>query len=141
MKALEVPWLMRRLAGVASAHVTLQLQPSDCGACPAKLRIVEESPISTTEFVATLDGVSRPGVDPAGNETVDEYRPSGAAGIELIRTRRLSSGRSARIREVRAPGETSDTLDSILTVWVDDEQQAMVRRVFRRVEDQEGHAR
>lgn len=135
MKALEVPWLLRRLAGVASAHVTLQLQPSDCGDCPSKLLIVEESPVSTTDFVATLDGVSRPGVDPAGNETMDAYRLSGEAGVELLRTRLLSSGRSARIRELRTPGTTSDTLDSVLTVWVDDEQQAKVRRLFRRAGD------
>jgi hypothetical protein len=133
MKALEVPWLMRKVAGVASVYVILQADAIECDGCPPTVRITEESPFATNAFVAVLDGEPRAGKDPAGNETLDRYVAVGGSGIELIRTRMLGSGRAARIRELRTPGADPDTMHSVLTVWVDEDEQASVRRVFERV--------
>ena len=134
MKALETPWLMRRLAGIARVGLELRAVagPEDCGGCAGNMVVTLSTPISTNKVEVTLDGKSRPGKDPRGRATLDQY--SWAAGEGLTRTRKLErpSGSQARLVEVRRLGGDSDTLLSQLTVWIDDSQRASIERVFIR---------
>lgn len=132
MKALEVPWLIRRLAGVVSVYVIFESEDPDCEGCSERLRIVSENPIKNTTRLVVLDGVPRPAVDPLGNESLDEFRWHPETGLEMKRERVLKSGKKARIREQRVVGDDLDTMVSTMTVWVDGEQVASVRRVMTR---------
>ena len=137
MKALETPWLMRRLAGIARVGVELRAvaAPTDCDACAEKVMVTLNTPISTKEGEAILDGVPRPGEDPRGRATVDRYRWMPGEGLEMIRELELPSGSRARLREVRNLGDDPDTMSSQLTVWIDGSERASIARTFVRTGD------
>jgi hypothetical protein len=133
MDALEVPWLLRRLAGVVKAYITITVESPPCDTCNPSLRIEQESPVRDSSRVVRLDGVARPSKDPLGNETVDRFDWTPETGMELIRVRTLGSGRTARILERRVVEDDLRTMVSTMTVWVDDVERAQVRRVLRKV--------
>lgn len=137
MKALETPWLMRRLAGIARVGLELRAvgKPSDCEKCPEKVMVTLRTPISDSEAEAILDGQPRPGEDPRGRATLDRYSWTSERGLEMIRELELPSGKQARLIEIRDLGAASDTLLSTLTVWVDGSLQASVERTFVRTGD------
>jgi hypothetical protein len=132
MEALEVPWLLRRLAGVVSVHVTFAIEPPECEGCGERLQIVSENPIKNTTRVVVLDGVARPATDPLGNESMDLFHWTDEQGLEMLRERVLKSGKAARIQEHRKVGEDYDTMVSTMTVWIEGEERASVRRVLVR---------
>ncbi|MCP5068224.1 MAG: hypothetical protein GY946_16805 [bacterium] len=135
MKALEVSWWVRQIAGVGSVYLTLDPASSeDCGKCPVRVSVTEETPVRTTEFEIVLDGVERPGADPAGNTTHDRYTTPQASEVVLERRRILPSGRSMRLREHRSIGADSGIMESTLKVWIEDKLEVTSRRVFNRVE-------
>ena len=137
MKALETPWLMRRLAGIARVGLELRAirTPSDCEKCPEKVMVTLLTPISNSEAEAILDGQPRPGEDPRGRATLDRYSWTSERGLEMIRELELPSGNQARLIEIRNLGADSDTLLSTLTVWIDGSLQASVERTFIRTGD------
>ena len=132
MDALEVPWLLRRLAGAVSVHVNFQVEEPECEGCGERLRIVSENPIKNTSRIVVLDGKPRPTVDPLGNESMELFRWNPEHGLEMKRERVLKSGKQARIQEQRSVGEDLDTMMLTMTVWVDGEERASVRRVLVR---------
>ena len=132
MDALEVPWLLKRLAGIISVQMIIEVEYPECEGCSARLRIVSENPIKNTTRVVVLDGVARPAVDPLGNESLDRFVWHPEYGLEMHRERVLKSGKQARIHERRKVGEDIDTMVSTLTVWVDGEERASVRRILIR---------
>ena len=134
MEALETPWLMRRLAGIARVGVELRAvaAPTDCDDCAEKVMVTLNTPISTKEVEVILDGVPRPGEDPRGRATVDRYRWTPEEGLEMIRELELPSGSQARLREIRSLGDDPNTLLSQLTVWVDGSERASIARTFVR---------
>ncbi len=134
MKALEVSWLIRRIAGVGSVYLTLELVPSSqCDDCPVRVRVTEKTPLRTTDFEIVLDGVVRPGVDPAGNETQDQYSTRLLGEMVLERRRTLPSGRAMRLQDRRSIGGKPDVMESVLKVWIEDRLEATSKRVFVRV--------
>jgi len=137
MKALETPWLMRQLAGIARVGLELRAvpTPADCGDCVEKIMLTLSTPISSKEVEAILDGVPRPGEDPRGRATVDQYRWTEEEGLEMIRELELPSGSRARLREIRLLGEDPNTLLSQLTVWIDGSERASIARTFVRTGD------
>ena len=136
MQAMETPWLVRKLAGIARVRVELQTLPLECDQCATTVRVKLSSPLSSDETVVILDDVARPGKDPRGRPTMDRYTWSTDRGFEMIREFVLPSGKQARLRDSRELGDEPDIMISILTVWVDDEQRAEVRRVFKRISAQ-----
>ncbi|MCP5044911.1 MAG: hypothetical protein GY944_28115 [bacterium] len=50
-----------------------------------------------------------------------------------VRGSLLASGKNARIRERRRVEDDLETMISTMTVWVENEQRARVRRVLRKV--------
>jgi hypothetical protein len=134
MLALEVPWLFRRLAGIASAHVLFTVEPPECEECDPRLRIVQETPIKNTTRVVILDGVPRPFEDVLGNDCLDRFTWDSEHGVEMMRERALKSGRSARIRERRTVEDDMKTMVAEMTVWIDGEERASIRRVLRKLE-------
>ena len=132
LEALEVGWLMRRLAGVASVEMGLRSMAPTCDACADRVEIRFASPISERTQIVVLDGEQRPGEDPQGNPTVDSYRWNAEVGLEMTRERKLPSGKSARIIDSRRIGDDRDTLLSQLTIWVEGEERASVSRMFKR---------
>jgi hypothetical protein len=137
MKALEVPWLLRKLAGVASVGLELRALPpsADCEDCSQEMMVTLSSPISTNETRVVFDGEPRPGEDPRGRDTIDRYTWSAETGMEMIRELELPSGKQARLQESRVLGESKDTLLSTLRVWIDGAEQASVNRTFMRESD------
>ena len=133
LEALELGWIMRRLAGVASVEMGLRSLAPACDTCAERVEISFVSPISERTEVVTLDGEQRPGEDPQGNPTIDSYRWDGEAALEMTRERKLPSGKRARIVDSRRMGDDADTLLSQLTIWVEGEQRASVHRVFERI--------
>ena len=133
MVALEVPWLIRRLAGVVSVHEVFEVESPECEGCSVRLRIVSENPIRNTTRIVVLDGVPRPAVDPLGNESMDRFRWIPGQGLEMKRERVLKSGKEARIHERRSVDEDLETMVSTMTVWVDGEERASIRRVLVRI--------
>lgn len=133
MKLLETPWLARRLAGIVSVYVTFEVESAECETCEPRLRIVQENPIRNTTRVVVLDGEPRPAKDPLGNESVDRFSWNPEHGLEMVRERVLKSGKAARIRERRSVAEDLNTMVSFLTVWIDGEERASIRRVMRRI--------
>lgn len=137
MKALETPWLMRKLAGIARVGLELRAvapQP-DCEECAEKVVVTLSTPISTKQVEVVLDGKPRPGEDPRGRATVDRYTWTTEDGLEMIRELELPSGSQARIVEVRNLGVDPDTLSSRMTVWVDGSERASIKRTFIRTSD------
>ena len=134
MKALEVPWLVRQMAGLVSVQVTIDVEPPDCQACRPSLHISSENPIKNTSRYVHLDGVSRPFTDVMGNESMDLFTWSADDGMEMIRERVLDSGKLAKIYERRSVNDDLTTMVSTMIVWVDGEERASVRRVLLRVE-------
>ncbi len=135
MKALEVNWLLRQLAGVARVGLELQALPAECETCPGQMLVTLSTPLSSDEVHVILDGTPRPGKDPRGRPTQDAYTWSNEGGMEMIRKLELPSGSQARLRETRNLGSDPDTLISTLTVWVDGAEQASVHRTFERTDD------
>jgi hypothetical protein len=137
MKALETPWLLRRLAGIARVGLELRAvaTPTDCTECAAKLNVTLSTPISSNAVEVTLDGKPRPGEDPRGRATLDRYTWSSDTGLEMIRELELPSGSKARLREIRSVGADPDTLLSRLTVWVEVAERASIERTFIRSSD------
>ncbi len=134
LEVMEVNWFMRQLAGVATVDITLEALEPGCGDCPEKLRIAVSSPVADQEQIAVLDGQERPGEDPQGNPTVDRFHWNERGELEMSRRRKLPSGKTAQIIEVRRPGPTPDTLDSVISVSIDGEPRVSVNRVFARVD-------
>ncbi|MCP4035531.1 MAG: hypothetical protein GY733_01230 [bacterium] len=134
MKALEVPWLVRKLAGVVPVHVTLSVASPACDSCDPSLYVEQQNPLRSSSRTIVLDGVARPAKDPLGNDTVDRFTWSSENGMEMVRERVLASGKSARIREQRRVEDDLETMISTVTVWVENEERARVRRVLRKVE-------
>lgn len=132
MKTLEISWLVRRVAAAGSVHIQLTSLPPECDVCPARIQMDTESAFASSSAVAILDGIERPGSDPAGNDTVDAYSWVNG-GIELARTRTLGSGSVALIRDHRSIGDDANTMTSVLTIWVDGEKRISARRIFVRV--------
>jgi hypothetical protein len=135
LEAMEVGWLMRRLAGVARVDIGIQSLEPECDVCPERLEISFSSPISTRSEVVQLDHVPRPGKDPQGNPTIDRYKRTDGGGVEMVRELVLPSGKKARLIEAREIGTEPDSLISVLTVFVDGDQRAKIRRVFNRIPD------
>jgi hypothetical protein len=137
MKALETPWLMRRLAGIARVRVELRAvaSPTHCEECTENVLVTLSTPISSNEVEVTLDGKPRPGEDPRGRATVDRYTWTSEGGLEMIRELELPSGSQARLVETRNLGVDPDTLLSRLTVWVDGSERASIERTFIRTSD------
>jgi hypothetical protein len=137
MTALETPWLLRKLAGIASVSLELRAEPVpvECDECVQKVIMTMDTPLSTKEIEIILDGKPRPGEDPLGRETLDQYRWTSAEGLEMIRELELPSGSQARIREVRHLGPDRETLLSEMTVWVDGTERASMKRVLARTSD------
>jgi hypothetical protein len=133
MKLLETPWLMRRLAGIVSVYVTFEVESPECETCEARLRILQENPIKNTTRVVVLDGEPRPAKDPLGNESIDRFKWNPEHGLEMVRERVLKSGKLARIREWRRVADDLNTMVSFMTVWIDGEERASIRRVMRRI--------
>ena len=134
MKALEVPWLLRRLAGVGSIEFGLEVIPVEaCADCPLRIRMSEATPVRATEYEVTTDGVFRDGTDPAGNETRDAWTSPSEGRLRLERTRTLPSGKKTRITDTRSIGTTPNEMISILTVNIDREPAPESRRVFVRL--------
>lgn len=137
MKALETPWLMRKLAGIARVHLELRAVSTagDCEECAEKIMVTLRTPISSKEVEVILDGKPRPGEDPRGRATIDRYTWTSADGLEMIRELELPSGSQARLLEIRNLGVDADTLLSRLTVWVDGTERASIERTFIRTGD------
>ena len=93
MKALEVPWLLRQMAGIISVEMTFEVERPSCEACNASVQISSENPIKNTTRIVVLDGVSRPFTDALGNESMDRFSWSSESGLEMIRERILDSGK------------------------------------------------
>jgi hypothetical protein len=136
MKALEVSWLLRKMAGVISIYVTLAVEPPSCEDCDPSLQIKSENPIKNTERVVVLDGVARPFTDPIGNQSMDQFTWHAERGMEMVRNRMLKSGKAARIHERRTVNEDLTMMESIMTVWVDGEQRATVKRILVKVDSE-----
>lgn len=135
MKALEVSWLLRKLAGVARVELRLRAVPAECDGCAERIRVTLDTPLSSREVEVTLDGAPRPGKDPRGRDTLDRYTWTSERGLEMIRELELPSGSHARLHETRDLGDEPDTLVSRLIVWVDGAESASVRRTFQRTSD------
>ncbi len=137
MTALETPWLLRKLAGIARVGLELRAvaATAECDACAEKVVMTLSTPISTKEVEIILDGKPRPGEDPRGRPTLDRYSWTSDQGIKMIRELELPSGSQARILETRVLGADADTLLSELTVWVDGTERASVKRTFIRTSD------
>jgi len=137
MKALETPWLMRRLAGIARVRLELRAMApmADCSECAEKVMVTLSTPIANQEVEAILDGEPRPGEDLRGRATIDQYRWSSNDGMEMVREFELPSGSHARLLEVRDLGVDPDTMRSRLTVWVDGSERASINRTFIRTSD------
>ncbi|MFT5441037.1 MAG: hypothetical protein ACI8W3_000077 [Myxococcota bacterium] len=134
MDALEVPWFLKRLSGVISIYLTLTVEPASCDSCEPRLRIFQENPIKNVTRTVELDGVSRPATDALGNESMDRFTWHPDRGMEMFRERVLKSGKAARIHESRTIADDLDTMISTMTVWIDGEERAKVRRVLVKVE-------
>ena len=134
MKALEVPWLVRQMAGLVSVQVTIEVGDPACEACLPALLISNENPIRNTSRVVLLDGVSRPFTDVLGNESMDQFTWNPDDGMEMIRERVLDSGKSAKIYEQRTVNADLSRMTSTMTVWVEGEERASVRRILSKVE-------
>ena len=119
MKALEVPWLIRQMAGIISVQVTIAVAPSECEACRPSLQISSENPVKNTSRIVRLDGVSRPFTDALGNDSMDLFTWDPEDGMEMVRERVLGSGKSARIRERRTVTDDLSKMVSTMTVWVE----------------------
>ena len=137
MKALEVGWLIRKLAGVARVGLELHAIPraEDCRKCVQEMLVTLQSPLSKDEVRVTLDGVARPGKDPRGRDTLDAYRWTKAGALEMDREVVLPSGRQARLLETRSLDSDPDKLISRLVVFVEGSQVASVTRIFERQSD------
>ncbi len=133
MKALEVPWLLRKMAGVVTVHVTFKVAEPTCPGCEPSMQIESENPIKNTNRVVQLDGVARPFTDPIGNESMDQFWWRSDKGVEMVRSRVLKSGKKAKIHEFRTVTEDLRTLVSTMTVWVDGVERASVRRIMSKV--------
>lgn len=134
MKALETPWILRRLAGIARVSLELRATttPADCDECVESVIITVDTPIASKEVEAVLDGKPRPDKDLRGRPTLDRYRWTSEKGLELIREFKLPSGSQARILETRNLGADPDILLSQMTVWVDGTERASITRTFVR---------
>ena len=135
MKVLELPWLLRKLAGIVSVYVSYAVEAPECEGCEPRLRIVLENPIKNTTRVVVLDGEPRPATDPLGNTSLDRFSWNPEHGMKMVRERSLKSGRSARLVDRRRVEDDLKTMVATLKVWVDDEERVSVRRVFIRVEE------
>ncbi len=134
MKALEVPWLVRQMAGIVSIQVTIQVEEPDCEGCSRSLQIRSKNPIKNTTRLVRLDGISRPFKDAMGNESMDVFTWDPKKGMEMMRERILDSGKKARIYENRTVTDDLTTMVSTMTVWVEGEERASVRRILSRVD-------
>jgi len=134
MKALEVPWLVRQMAGLVSIQVTIEVTEPECEGCSRSLEIESENPIKNTSRHVMLDGVPRPFTDVMGNKSTDVFTWDPDRGMEMMRERILDSGKSARIYESRTVTDDLATMVSTMTVWIDGEERASVRRILSRVD-------
>ena len=137
MKALETPWLLRRLAGIARVRVEMRAEPTprDCRDCAEKIKLTLTTPIATQEVDAVLDGRVRPGETLRGRPTLDRYAWTSQGRLEMIREYELPSGSHARIRDIRSLGADPDTMLSQMTIWVDGTERASTMRTFIRTKD------
>lgn len=137
MKALEVSWLLRKLAGVARVGLELRALPlaEDCGECVRDMIVTLRSPLSDDEIQISLDGVARPGKDPRGRETLDAYTWTDDGALQMSRKVELPSGKMARLLESRRVDSDPNTLISTLDVWVEGTKKASVTRAFARQDD------
>lgn len=131
MEALEVSWLLRRLARVATAELSFE-PPAEapCDTCPTHLVATLESPVRTATFSIITDGKSRPAEDPAGNAVEDRYSEPQPGELLLERERKLPSGKQATIQDRRHVDPESGHLLSTLTVRIDGELRVTSNRVF-----------
>ncbi len=134
MKALEVPWLVRQMAGVIAIQIAIEVAPDDCETCSPSLRIRSKNPIKNTSRVVTLDGVARPFTDVMGNDSMDLFSWHPQFGMQMVRERVLNSGKSAKILERRTVTDDLSTMISTMTVWVEGEERASVRRILSKVD-------
>ncbi len=134
MQALEVPWLVRQMAGLISVQITFAVAPGDCDTCDPSLLIESENPIQNTSRTVVLDGVPRPFIDVLGNDSMDRFRWHPEGGMEMVRERILDSGKAAKIHERRTVDEDLVTMVSTMTVWVDGRERTSVRRILMKVD-------
>jgi hypothetical protein len=134
LKAMEVGWFMRSLAGVARVNVGIRSIPPECETCPNALEIVFSTPIATNSEVVFLDDEPRPGTDPQGNSTMDRYTRTDDGGVKMVRETTLPSGKQARLVETRTLGDAENLMLSHLVVFVEDERKASVHRTFVRAD-------
>lgn len=135
MDLLEVPWLVQKLSGVVPVYATFEVVPPECETCASTLRIHQENPIKNTTRVVALDGVPAPHVDPLGNESMDRFIWSQDAGLKMVRERILKSGKTARILDLRNVEDDLASMVSMMTVYIDGEERASVRRIMVKVPD------
>jgi hypothetical protein len=135
MALLEVPWLVKKMSGVVTIHATFEVTPSTCESCAANLRILNENPIKNTTRRVILDGEPVAHTDPLGNDSMDSFIWSEATGLKMVRERVLKSGKKAKIIDVRFVEDDLASMVSVMTVFIDGEERANVRRVLTRVDD------
>ena len=134
MKALEVPWLVRQMAGIVPVQITIEVAPTECVICDPRLHIHSKNPIKDTSRTVQLDGVARPFTDVMGNESMDQFSWDPEQGMEMVRERVLDSGKAAKIQERRTVTEDLSMMVSTMTVWVEGEERAFVRRILVKVD-------
>jgi hypothetical protein len=66
---------------------------------------------------------------------MDSFIWSEETGLEMIRERVLKSGKKAKIIDVRFVEDDLASMVSVMTVFIDGQERAKVRRVLTRVDD------
>lgn len=135
MTALEISWLVRRIASVGSIRMEMQTLDRTCDTCPYRIAFALRTPLRSQESTLVLDGEPRPGKDPSGRDTIDRFTWDEGRGLQMVRELTLPSGKPARLVELRMPGDDLDTLRSELTVSVSGEEVATIQRIFTREGD------
>ena len=134
MQALEVPWVVRQMAGIVSVQLTIEVTPAECETCEPSLHIRTTNPIKDTERIVVLDGIPRPFTDVMGNGSMDQFSWDPELGMEMVRERVLDSGKAAKIRERRTVSDDLSTMISTMTVWIEGEERASLRRILLKVD-------
>jgi hypothetical protein len=133
MDALDIPWLIQKMAGLANIQITIEIQPSKSDGGPLRLRIVSENPIRSTSRIAFLDGISRPFTDPLGNQSMDSFSWQPESGLKKVRNLVLKSGKAARIQERWIVSDDLKKIISFETIWIEDKERTSVRRIMLKV--------
>ena len=135
MDLLEVPWMVKKMSGIVTIHATFEVTPPTCETCAPNLRIDQENTIKNSTRRVILDGEPVAHTDPLGNNSMDSFIWSEETGLKMVRERVLKSGKKAKIIDVRFVEDDLASMVSVMTVFIDGEERAKVRRVLTRVDD------